>query len=53
MLPGTFLYVNAGGAAGKVASPRDILSPGELASFAVLGIFPLAVRLVVRRVRRA
>jgi uncharacterized membrane protein YdjX (TVP38/TMEM64 family) len=53
MQPGTFLYVNARQAAGEVASPRDVLSPGVLASFALLGIFPLAVRLFVRRVSGA
>jgi uncharacterized membrane protein YdjX (TVP38/TMEM64 family) len=44
MLPGTFLYVNAGAELGRMASPRDALSPGLLASLAALGLVPLALR---------
>jgi uncharacterized membrane protein YdjX (TVP38/TMEM64 family) len=44
MLPGTFLYVNAGRALGTLDSPQDILSPGVLVSLALLGIVPLALR---------
>jgi uncharacterized membrane protein YdjX (TVP38/TMEM64 family) len=49
MLPGTFLFVNAGTAVAEVASPRDVLSPEVLGSFALLGLVPLVVRRVVRR----
>ena len=48
MLPGTFLYLNAGTQLGELQSPRDVLSPGVLASFAVLAVFPLLVRQAVR-----
>jgi uncharacterized membrane protein YdjX (TVP38/TMEM64 family) len=48
MLPGTFLYVNAGQALSAIDSPSDILSPGVLISFALLGIAPLAFRKLVQ-----
>ncbi len=48
MLPGTFLYLNAGTELGTLQSPKDVLSPGVLASFALLAVFPLLVRQVVR-----
>jgi uncharacterized membrane protein YdjX (TVP38/TMEM64 family) len=48
MLPGTFLYVNAGTELGRLASPRDVLSPGLLVSLALLGVVPLALRLLLR-----
>jgi uncharacterized membrane protein YdjX (TVP38/TMEM64 family) len=53
MLPGTFLYVNAGTELGRLASPRDVLSPGLLLSLALLGVVPLALRLFLRRRRPA
>lgn len=43
MLPGTFLYVNAGTALATMAEPADILSPTVLVSLALLGIVPLAL----------
>jgi uncharacterized membrane protein YdjX (TVP38/TMEM64 family) len=49
MLPGTFLYVNAGAALAAIDSPRDILSPTVLVSLALLGLVPLGLRLLVRR----
>jgi uncharacterized membrane protein YdjX (TVP38/TMEM64 family) len=51
MLPGTFLYVNAGAELGRVASPRGVLSPGLLVSLALLGVVPLALRLLIGRRR--
>lgn len=52
MLPGTFLFVNAGTALAAIDSPADVLAPGVLASLALLGVAPLAFRLLVRwRVR--
>jgi uncharacterized membrane protein YdjX (TVP38/TMEM64 family) len=48
MLPGTFLYVNAGKALGSIDSARDILSPGVLVSLALLGVVPLAIRKLVQ-----
>jgi uncharacterized membrane protein YdjX (TVP38/TMEM64 family) len=44
MLPGTFLYVNAGAEIGSLESPADVLSPGILVSFALLGLVPLLLR---------
>jgi uncharacterized membrane protein YdjX (TVP38/TMEM64 family) len=48
MLLGTILYVNAGAAAGDIRSPRDILTPGVLVSFALLGIVPLVLRKLIQ-----
>jgi uncharacterized membrane protein YdjX (TVP38/TMEM64 family) len=48
MLPGTFLYFNAGTELGRLTSPKDVLSPGLLAAFALLAVFPLLVRWAVR-----
>jgi uncharacterized membrane protein YdjX (TVP38/TMEM64 family) len=48
MLPGTFLYVNAGTALASIASPKDALSPTVLVSLALLGIIPLALRQLMR-----
>lgn len=44
MLAGTIVYVNAGKELGKIESLSGILSPGLIVSFAILGIFPLAVK---------
>ena len=44
MLAGTMVYVNAGKELAKIDSLRGILSPGLLISFALLGIFPIAVK---------
>ena len=44
MLPATIVYVNAGKELAKIDSLGGILSPTLLLSFALLGIFPLAVK---------
>jgi pyruvate/2-oxoglutarate dehydrogenase complex dihydrolipoamide dehydrogenase (E3) component/uncharacterized membrane protein YdjX (TVP38/TMEM64 family) len=44
MLPGTLVYINAGTMLGKLESAAGILSPAMLASFALLGVFPLLAR---------
>ncbi|HKK33527.1 MAG TPA: TVP38/TMEM64 family protein [Desulfomicrobiaceae bacterium] len=44
MLPGTMVFLNAGSELGRIDSLGDILSPGLLFSFALLGIFPLATK---------
>jgi uncharacterized membrane protein YdjX (TVP38/TMEM64 family) len=49
MLPGTFLYINAGAELGSLDSPRDVLSPGILVSFALLGVVPLLLRMTLLR----
>ena len=51
MLPATLVFVNAGTQLATVERPWDILSPGVLASFALLGLFPLAVKKIMARVR--
>lgn len=52
MLPGTLVYVNAGTQLAAINSLSGILSPGLLASFALLGIFPLLARAGLRLVQR-
>jgi uncharacterized membrane protein YdjX (TVP38/TMEM64 family) len=47
MLPGTFLYANAGTALATINSPRDVLSPTVLISLALLGLVPLVLRLLL------
>ncbi|QPI64689.1 FAD-dependent oxidoreductase [Vreelandella venusta] len=44
MLPGTVVYVNAGGQLGELESLGGIISPGLLASFALLAVFPWIAR---------
>jgi len=44
MLAVTVVFVNAGKELGRINSLSDILSPGLLMSFALLGIFPLAAK---------
>ncbi len=52
MLPAIIAYVNAGRMLGQLQSLSGILSPGVLASFAVLGLLPLAGRRLVLALRR-
>lgn len=47
MLPGTFVFVNAGTQLAQLSSLSDILSPSLLFSFALLGIFPLLAKWAV------
>ncbi|VAW41067.1 COG0398: uncharacterized membrane protein / Mercuric ion reductase [hydrothermal vent metagenome] len=44
MLAGTIVYVNAGKELAGIDSLSGIMSPGLLASFVVLGLFPIAAR---------
>jgi len=44
MLPGTAVYVFAGTQLGRIGSPGDILSPGLIIAFSLLGLFPLLAR---------
>jgi uncharacterized membrane protein YdjX (TVP38/TMEM64 family) len=44
MLAGTMVYVNAGKELGKINSLSGILSPGLIASFIILGLFPLGMK---------
>ena len=52
MLPATVVYVNAGKEIAQVETLAGILSPGLLASFALLGLFPVTVKKVVSFYRR-
>jgi pyruvate/2-oxoglutarate dehydrogenase complex dihydrolipoamide dehydrogenase (E3) component/uncharacterized membrane protein YdjX (TVP38/TMEM64 family) len=52
MLAGTAVYVNAGTQLAALRSPADILSPGLLGSFVLLGVFPLLARAGVAWVER-
>lgn len=47
MLAGTVVYVNAGTQLARVDALAGIVSPGLLASFALLGVFPLLARKLV------
>ena len=47
MVAGTLVYVNAGTQLAQINSLKGILSPELLASFALLGIFPLLARKIV------
>lgn len=49
MLPATVVFLNAGRELGRVTSLRDILSPGMLFAFTLLGLFPLATRWLFSR----
>src|SRR5436190_207285 len=51
MLAGTIVYVNAGTHLAAVTTPRDILSPGLITAFVLLGVFPLAAKKTVDVVR--
>lgn len=44
MIPGTLVFVFAGTQLAEVASPGDILSPGLIAAFTLLGVFPLLAK---------
>jgi pyruvate/2-oxoglutarate dehydrogenase complex dihydrolipoamide dehydrogenase (E3) component len=52
MLAGTMVYVNAGTQIAQIDSLGGILSPQLLGAFALLGIFPLVARWVVRIIQR-
>ncbi|MBZ0333306.1 FAD-dependent oxidoreductase [Marinobacter sp. AL4B] len=52
MLPGTFVFVNAGTQLGQIESTADIVSADLLLSFALLGLFPLIAKFVVGLIRR-
>jgi pyruvate/2-oxoglutarate dehydrogenase complex dihydrolipoamide dehydrogenase (E3) component/uncharacterized membrane protein YdjX (TVP38/TMEM64 family) len=52
MLAGTAVYVNAGTQLAAIQSPGDILSPGLLGSFVLLGLFPLLAKAGVARLER-
>lgn len=47
MLPGTMVFVNAGKELAKIESVKGIFSPGLIVSFALIGIFPIAVKKLI------
>ena len=52
MLPGTAVFVNAGTQLASIQKASDILSPGLLASFVLLGVFPLIAKAVVNVIKK-
>ncbi|MDO6563175.1 FAD-dependent oxidoreductase [Amphritea sp. 1_MG-2023] len=52
MLPGTAIFVNAGTQLALIEQPGDILSPGLILSFCLLGIFPWIAKLIVDKVKQ-
>ena len=52
MLPGTFVYVNAGTQLGRLSSLRDAASPGLLLSLLLLSLFPLVGKAIAGWLRR-
>ena len=51
MLAGTVVFVNAGVQISQLDSLTGILSPGVLASFALLGIFPLIAQWIINTLK--
>jgi pyruvate/2-oxoglutarate dehydrogenase complex dihydrolipoamide dehydrogenase (E3) component/uncharacterized membrane protein YdjX (TVP38/TMEM64 family) len=51
MLAGTAVYVNAGTQLARIEEVSDILSPELIASFVLLGIFPLLAKFLVNWLR--
>ena len=47
MLPGTFIYVNAGSQIARIDSLAGIVSPGLIGSLVLLGLFPLVTKKLV------
>lgn len=48
MLAGTMVFINAGTQLGQIESLSGILSPGLIASFCLLGVFPLAAKRLIQ-----
>lgn len=53
MLPGTAVYLNAGTQLATIDSLSGIVSPTVLASFALLGLFPIIAKWAMNKVRPA
>ena len=51
MLPGTMVYLNAGTQLANINSLSGIVSPSVLASFVLLGLFPVIAKWVMSRIR--
>ncbi len=52
MLPATLIYVNAGKELGKLETAAGILSPSLIASFILIGLFPITVKKIVARLKK-
>lgn len=52
MFLGTLVFVNAGTQLAQISSLGDIASPGLLASFAALGLFPWIARAIMNLIKR-
>ena len=52
MLAGTLVYVNAGTQLAHIDSLSGIISPGVLLSLALLGVFPLIAKRIVRAIQK-
>ncbi|BBM64275.1 TVP38/TMEM64 family protein [Vibrio alfacsensis] len=51
MLPGTAVYLNAGTQLATIDSLSGIVSPTVLASFALLGLFPIIAKWIMNKIR--
>lgn len=52
MLPGTLVYVNAGTQLAQIEKTGDLLSPGLIGAFVLLGLFPWLARAVTAFIQR-
>jgi pyruvate/2-oxoglutarate dehydrogenase complex dihydrolipoamide dehydrogenase (E3) component/uncharacterized membrane protein YdjX (TVP38/TMEM64 family) len=52
MLAGTAVYVNAGTQLASIGSLKDVVSPGLLGSFVLLGLFPLIARKIMDAIQQ-
>lgn len=52
MFPATVVYVNAGNELAQIDSLKGIISPEVVASFALLGIFPIAAKRIIAFYRK-
>ncbi|MDA0147185.1 TVP38/TMEM64 family protein [Vibrio sp. LaRot3] len=53
MLPGTAVYLNAGTQLAQIESLSGIVSPSVLASFALLGVFPIIAKWVMAKFKQS
>ena len=51
MLAGTVVFVNAGTQLAAIESPSDVLSPGLIGAFLLLGLFPLIAKRILDMVK--
>ncbi|MEM1434967.1 MAG: TVP38/TMEM64 family protein [Pseudomonadota bacterium] len=51
MVPGTLVFVFAGTQLAEIESIGDVLSPGLIAAFTLLGLFPVAARMLMSMLR--